>query len=158
MTQFIHLKKAPNFNLPDQNGVFHSLDNYSGKWVLLYFYPKDDTPGCTKEACAFRDITSDYKKNNVVVLGVSKDSVSSHKKFAEKYNLSFPLLSDESTKTIKEYEAWGEKKFMGKVFNGVKRVSFLIGPNHTIQKEYLNVNVFTHAQDILRDVIALTSS
>ncbi len=147
-----NMKKAPDFTLPDQFGVTHSLQDYAGKWIIVYFYPKDDTPGCTKEACGFRDIAGLYKEKNVVVIGISKDSVASHKKFAEKYKLSFILLSDESTDVIKAYGAWGEKKFMGKTFEGVKRVSFLIGPNQTIQKEYLNVDVFNHAKEILQDI------
>lgn len=147
----IHIKKAPSFTLPDQNGVVHTLSQYKGSWVLVYFYPKDDTPGCTKEACGFRDIAAEYTKNNVVVLGISKDNVASHKKFAEKYHLTFPLLSDESKETIKAYGAWGEKKFMGKIFDGVNRISFLIAPDQTIKKEYLKVNVFTHAKEVLQD-------
>ena len=90
------MQKAPSFSLPDQYDVYHSLSEYEGKWLLLYFYPKDDTPGCTKEACGFRDIAAEYAKKNIVVLGISKDSVSSHKKFAEKYHLSFTILSDET--------------------------------------------------------------
>lgn len=158
MTQLTNLKKAYNFSLLDQNGVVHSLADYAGKWLLLYFYPKDDTPGCTKEACAFRDISSEYKKNDITVVGISKDSITSHKKFVEKYQLTFPLLSDESTQVIKSYGAWGEKKFMGKVFDGVKRISFLIDPNQMIQREYDSVNVFTHANDILRDFQSLSHS
>ncbi|MCX6730614.1 MAG: thioredoxin-dependent thiol peroxidase [Candidatus Roizmanbacteria bacterium] len=149
------MKKAPLFSLPDQDGVMHNLIDYTGKWVLLYFYPKDDTPGCTKEACGFRDIASDYTSHNIVVIGISKDSVLSHKKFAEKHRLSFSLLSDESKETIKAYGAWGEKKFMGKVFEGIKRISFLIGPDQTIKKEYLKVDVFSHAKEILHDVDTL---
>lgn len=138
------MKKAPDFSLPDQDGVTHSLKDYENKWVLIYFYPKDDTPGCTKEACGFRDVAAEYAKNNVIVLGVSKDSVISHKKFAEKYHLTFPLLSDESKVVIGAYGAWG-------------RVSFLIGPDQTIQKEYLKVDVFKHAQEILQDVKTLST-
>jgi peroxiredoxin Q/BCP len=146
------VKKAPNFALPDQSGIIHNLSDYKGSWVLVYFYPKDDTPGCTKEACGFRDLTAEYKKNNIVVLGISKDSVTSHKMFAEKHRLTFPLLSDETKNIIQAYGAWGEKKFMGKIFDGVKRISFLISPDQLIHKEYLNVNVFTHAADIIKDV------
>jgi len=146
------MNSAPDFTLLDQFSKPHSLSDYKGKWVILYFYPKDDTPGCTKEACGFRDVAAEYKLNGVVVIGISKDSVLSHKKFAEKHHLMFPLLSDESTDTIKAYGAWGEKKFMGRIFNGVQRVSFLIGPDQTIQKEYKKVNVFTHAHEILQDV------
>ncbi len=150
------MKKAPSFSLPDQDGTIHSLSDYKGKWVLMYFYPKDDTPGCTKEACGFRDVSEEYKKKGVQVLGISKDSVASHKKFANKYLLTFPLLSDESTDVIKAYGAWGEKKFMGRVYMGINRISFLIGPDQTIRKEYLKVDVFTHAKEILQDVESLS--
>lgn len=156
MEQGKKLKKAPDFKLPDQNGTIHSLKEYKGSWVLLYFYPKDDTPGCTKEACGFRDMTEDYTKSDIVVLGISKDSFESHKKFADKHHLVFTLLSDESKEVIKAYGAWGEKKFMGKVFEGIKRVSFLIGPDQTIQKKYLKVDVFNHAKEILQDVKLLS--
>ncbi|MCX6732273.1 MAG: thioredoxin-dependent thiol peroxidase [Candidatus Roizmanbacteria bacterium] len=151
------MKKAPAFSHRDQDGVEHNLSDYIGKWVLLYFYPKDDTPGCTKEACGFRDIASEYTSKNIVVIGISKDSVISHKKFAEKHHLSFPLLSDESKETIQAYGAWGEKKFMGRVFEGIKRISFLIGPDQTIKKEYLKVDVFNHAKEILHDIETLSN-
>ena len=152
------MKKAPYFSLPDQDGVVHSLSDYIDNWVLVYFYPKDDTPGCTKEACGFRDVAAEYTKKNIVVIGISKDNVASHKKFAEKHHLSFTLLSDESKKVIKAYGAWGEKKFMGKVFEGIKRVSFLIGPDQTIRKEYFKVDVFNHAKEILQDVEMLSKT
>ena len=152
------MKKAPSFSLPDQDGVVRSLSDYIGSWVLVYFYPKDDTPGCTKEACGFRDVAAGYTKKNIVVIGISKDSVASHKKFAEKHRLTFILLSDESKKIIKAYGAWGEKKFMGKVFEGIKRISFLIGPDQIIQKEYQKVDVFNHAKEILQDVEILSKT
>jgi peroxiredoxin Q/BCP len=148
------MKKAPDFSLPDQDGVIRTLSDYKGSWVLVYFYPKDDTPGCTKEACGFRDLAEEYKKNNVVILGISKDSVVSHKKFAEKYHLSFPVLSDETKDVIKSYGAWGEKKFMGRVFDGIKRISFLINPDQIIQKEYSKVDVFNHSKEIVKDTIS----
>jgi peroxiredoxin Q/BCP len=151
------MNKAPSFSLPDQNGIVHSLSDYSGKWVIVYFYPKDDTPGCTKEACGFRDVAVEYTNKNVVVLGISKDSVESHKRFAEKHHLTFPLLSDETKDVIESYGAWGEKKFMGRVFNGIKRISFLIGPDQLIKKEYSKVDVFSHAKEILRDIDAFSS-
>lgn len=144
--------KAPAFELPDQEGTLHSLKQYKGKWVILYFYPKDDTPGCTKEACSFRDSSAEFKKLGVVILGVSKDSVASHKKFAEKYHLNFPILSDESKKTIVAYNAWGEKKFMGRVFEGVKRTTALIDPEGNIKKVYENVNPLVHAKEVLSDI------
>src|SRR5258708_375811 len=110
--------KAPEFNLPDQTGKMHKLSDYKGKWVLIYFYPKDDTAGCTKEACSFRDMSLDFKKKDIIILGISKDSIDSHQKFANKYNLNFPILSDESREVINAYGAWGKKKFMGKEFEG----------------------------------------
>lgn len=141
--------KAPQFSLNDQNNNVHSIAQYICKWVVLYFYPKDDTPGCTKEACSFRDGIHEFEKRSVVILGVSKDSVASHKKFAEKYNLNFPLLSDESAEMIKAYNAWGEKIFMGKTFDGVKRNTYIIDPNGEIVKTYENVNPLVHAKEIL---------
>lgn len=143
---------APAFQLPDQEGNIHTLKQYKGKWVVLYFYPKDDTPGCTREACSFRDSSEVFKKLGVVILGVSKDSVASHTKFAEKYHLNFPILSDESKKTIIAYHAWGEKKFMGRVFEGVKRTTALIDPEGNIKKTYENVNPLIHAAQVLSDI------
>jgi len=149
------MEKAPYFLLPDQNGINHSLAEYEGKWILIYFYPKDDTPGCTKEACQFRDTTAEYREKNITVIGISKDSVISHKKFAEKYHLSFTLLSDETKEVIKAYGAWGEKKFMGKVFEGTIRMSFLIDPHQFIRKTYTDVNPITHAISVIRDYMTL---
>jgi len=144
--------KAIEFNLPDENNVFHKLADYLGKWVVLYFYPKDDTPGCTTEACSFRDNLADLKKYGVEILGVSKDSVKSHKKFSEKYSLNFPILSDESLEIIKAYGAYGEKKFMGKTFEGVLRVTFLIDKKGLIKKKYEKVSPKEHAKEILDDI------
>jgi len=144
--------KAIDFSLTDQNGKVHKLSSYRGSWVLLYFYPKDDTPGCTKEACGFRDSLNELKKHNVVVLGVSADSVSSHQKFAQKYNLNFPLLADEKKEVIKVYGAFGKKKFMGKEFEGILRVSFLINPEGDIVKKYDKVKPEIHAGEVLEDI------
>jgi peroxiredoxin Q/BCP len=144
--------QAPDFTLPDQNGREHKLSNYRGKWVILYFYPKDDTPGCTKEACNFRDSFHELQKKDVIILGVSKDSVKSHQKFAEKYQLNFPLLSDESTQVIKLYESWGEKKFMGRTFQGTLRNTFLINTTGEIIKKYENVNPLNHANQLISDL------
>ncbi len=130
----------------------HTLSAYRGTWVILYFYPKDDTPGCTKEACAFRDYAKEFADAGVVILGVSKDSVASHKKFADKYRLNFPLLSDVSKEVIRAYGAWGMKKFMGREFEGVKRTTILIGADGTIQQRYENVNPITHTRQILEDI------
>ena len=113
--------KAPDFSLPDQNGTLHTLSQYAGKWVVVYFYPKDSTPGCTKEACSFRDGRQFLEEAGAVVLGISKDSVASHKKFAEAHKLNFTLLSDTSTETIQAYGAWGQKKFMGREYMGINR-------------------------------------
>lgn len=145
-------KIAPSFVVKDEQGRKHSLEKYQGKWVLLYFYPKDNTPGCTKEACAFRDIWKELKKENVVVLGVSAQDEASHKKFIEKYSLPFPLLVDSEKELSRLYGAWGKKKFMGKEYEGMKRVSFLINPEGIIAKEYEKVKPATHAQEVLEYV------
>ncbi len=144
--------KAKDFSLPDQNGEFHKLLEYKGKWLLIYFYPKDDTPGCTKEACNFRDGLSEFTKRGVTVVGISKDSVVSHKKFADKYKLNFILLSDSDHKIIESYGAWGTKKFMGREFTGTQRNSYLINPEGEIVKEYKSVNPLTHFTQILADL------
>ncbi len=146
---------ATDFSLPDQDSKFHKLSDYRGKWVVLYFYPKDDTPGCTTEACNFRDSFHELQKLGVVILGVSKDSVKSHKKFADKYGLNFPLLSDESLKIIKSYKAWGEKKFMGRTYEGILRTTYLINPQGEIAKVYEKVNPLTHAEAISKDLALL---
>ncbi len=144
--------EAKDFELPDQDGKIHKLSDYKGKWVVLYFYPKDDTPGCTKEACNFRDSIAKFQKLGVVILGVSKDSVASHKKFAEKYHLNFPILSDESKNVIKEYKSWGIKKFMGRQFEGTIRNTYLIDPKGKINKVYEKVNPLSHSEQILKDL------
>ncbi|MEI8232693.1 MAG: thioredoxin-dependent thiol peroxidase [bacterium] len=145
-------KTAINFSLPDQDGVMRSLHDYLGKWVILYFYPKDDTPGCTKEACNFRDSFHQLEKLGVIIIGVSKDSVASHKKFATKYSLNFPLLSDPNHELIEQYSAWGEKKFMGRLFLGILRMTYLINPKGEIAKVYPKVNPTVHASEILADL------
>lgn len=141
-----------DFTLLDQNGQPHSLHDYFGKWVVLYFYPKDDTPGCTTEACNFRDSFRELQKLGVVVLGVSKDSVASHGKFAGKYQLNFPLLSDPDHSVIEQYSSWGEKKFMGKLFLGILRTTYLINPKGEIAKVYPHVNPTLHVGEILADL------
>lgn len=146
--------KAPAFALPDQEGVEHALSSYQGRYVLLYFYPKDDTPGCTKEACAIRDTFPDFGKLNVTVLGISPDSVRSHKKFAEKYGLPFTLLADEGHAVADAYGVWGRKKFMGREYDGIFRTSFLIAPDGTIAKVYENVKPEAHAAEVLADLEA----
>lgn len=138
---------APDFSLTDQNGNVHMLANYLGRYVLLYFYPKDDTPGCTAEACGIRDIYKDFELNNVKVFGVSSDSEKSHKKFAEKYDLPFTLLADQKSKVIKMY---GAKSPLG-----TKRISYLIDPKGLIAKIYDKVTPTTHGAEILKDIYAL---
>lgn len=143
---------APDFTLPDQEGKKHTLSDLRGKRVLLYFYPKDDTPGCTKEACSFRDSIEAFKKNKLRIFGISADSVMRHKKFAEKYALSFPLLSDENKEVVKRYGVWAEKKFMGRKYMGILRMSFLINPDGKIQKIYEQVKPDTHAEEVLEEL------
>jgi|SRR5688572_16933130 len=147
--------KAPNFELPDQNGKMHSLKDQKGKWTLIYFYPKDDTPGCTVEACTIRDNYGAYKKAGITVWGVSADPVKKHAKFAEKYDLPFTLLSDEDKSMIKSYDAWGLKKFMGREYEGIFRNSFLIDPEGKIAKIYEKVKPAEHAEEVLADVKAM---
>ncbi len=147
------MTKAPDFSLQDQDGKTHSLGDYAGKWVVLYFYPKDNTPGCTKEACAFRDAREVIAElGNAVVIGISKDSVASHKKFADSHQLNFTLLSDPEHQTIEAYGAWGLKKFMGREFHGIKRNTYIINPAGDIAKTYEGVNPLTHAKQIIDDL------
>jgi thioredoxin-dependent peroxiredoxin len=150
--------RAPAFSLPDQDGAMHALKDYRGSWVLLYFYPKDDTTGCTKEACAIRDEFPAFGTLKATVLGVSADSVKSHRKFADKYHLPFALLSDESKKVLKSYGVWGIKKFMGREYMGIRRTSFLIDPAGKIAKVYESVKPALHADEVLADLKALTAS
>ena len=126
--------KAPDFTLPDENGEMHSLKDYLGQKVILYFYPRDNTQGCTKQACGFRDLYPQFQEKNAVVLGISKDSVASHKKFSEKYGFPFTILSDPDKVVIQAYDAWKEKKLYGKVSMGVVRTTYLIDENGIIVK------------------------
>ena len=144
---------APDFELTDQNGDLLKLSDYRGKKVVLYFYPKDDTPGCTKEACSFRDSFGDFRKHGIVVLGVSKDSEKSHARFQEKYSLPFSLLSDTDTKVSQAYEAWGEKRLMGKEMVGMNRITYVIDEDGRILKAYEKVKPQYHAQEILNDIL-----
>lgn len=145
-------KKAPAFSLQDQHDITHRLSDYARKIVLVYFYPKDDTPGCTTEACAFRDAMNDFKKHGISVLGISTDSTASHKKFAEKFKLNFPLLADTEKKVVEQYGVWVEKSMYGKTYMGVQRDSFLIGPNGTILKHYVKVKPAEHVAEVLAHV------
>jgi len=140
---------APEFEMLDDTNVMRKLSDFRGKNVVLYFYPADDTPGCTKEACNFRDDYSAYEKANVVVLGVSPDDVKSHVKFKKKFDLPFPLLADEGHKVCDEYGVWGPKKFMGKEYEGVLRTTFLIDGNGNIVKVFENVRPAEHSAEVL---------
>ncbi len=145
-------RKAPSFSLADQDGVTHTLKQYAGQWTLLYFYPKDDTPGCTKEACAIADVFKDFKRMKVNVLGVSKDSVKSHKKFVEKYSLPFTLLSDPTMEMMDKYGAFVVKKMYGKEVRGTNRISYLIGRDGKIAKVYPEVDPANHALELIKDL------
>lgn len=147
--------RAPDFSLPDQNNDIKSLGDYAGKWLVIYFYPKDDTPGCTKEACAFRDGRDVLQDMGAAVVGISKDTVGSHKRFAEKHGLTFTLLSDRSLETIKAYSAWGEKKFMGRTFDGILRNTYLVNPDGEIVRTYEGVDPASHFGDVLADLRSL---
>ena len=149
---------APAVSLKDQDGKPHRLSDDKGFWVLLYFYPKDDTPGCTKEACGIRDNFLKFNSNKVKVFGVSADSVESHRKFAEKFKLPFPLLADDQKQVVNAYGVWGEKQFMGKSYQGISRTSFLIDPQGKIAKIYEKVKPEEHAQEVLNDVESLSSA
>ena len=141
--------KAPDFKLPDQNGEMHSLSDYKGQKVILYFYPKDNTSGCTKQACSFGELMPQFKEKGAVILGVSKDSVASHKKFEEKYGLPFTLLSDTERKVIEEYDVWKEKKNYGKVTMGVVRTTYLIDEKGVIIKALGNVKAAENPAQML---------
>jgi peroxiredoxin Q/BCP len=140
---------APQFTVATNGGGKISLADYKGKNVILYFYPKDDTPGCTKEACAFRDHFAEFKKRGAVVLGVSTDLVKSHDKFVEKFKLPFILLADADKKIVEAYGVWGEKTFMGRKYLGTHRVTFLIGPDGRIRKIWPKVKPDEHALEVL---------
>ena len=141
--------KAPEFSAVKQDGASVSLADFKGKNVILYFYPRDDTPGCTKDACAFRDDFAEFKKKGAVVLGVSTDSAKSHAKFVEKFKLPFILLADEDKKIVQAYGAWGQKSFLGKKYMGTHRVTFLIGPDGRIKKVWPAVKPAEHAREVL---------
>ena len=141
--------KAPAFALPDKDGKIVKLEDFAGKKLVLYFYPKDNTPGCTRQACAFASLYDGFKDKDVAVVGVSKDSTASHQKFAEKYGLPFILLSDPELEAIKAYDVWQEKKLYGKVSFGVVRTTYIIDENGMIEKTMPKVKPDTNAIDIL---------
>ena len=143
---------APDFTLPDQNGTTHSLSDYRGKKVILYFYPKDNTAGCTKQACNFKELMPQFREKGAVILGVSKDSVASHKRFEEKYGLPFTLLSDEDKAVIQAYDVWKEKKNYGKVSMGVVRTTYLIDENGVIARAFDKVKAADNPMQMLGEL------
>ena len=144
--------KAPSFSLPDQNGRIHTLEEYKGKKVVLYFYPKDNTPGCTKQACGFGELYPQFQEKGAVVLGVSKDSVASHKRFEEKFGLPFPLLSDPELSCIQAYDVWQEKMNYGKVSMGVVRTTYLIDEKGVIVKAFGKVKAADNPAQMLEEL------
>lgn len=149
MSEIIEGAKAPQFSGVDQHGKTISLAGFKGKKVVLYFYPKDNTPGCTVEACNLRDHEGLFKKLGYQIIGVSADSVSSHEKFATRFGLPFPLIADTEKIICNLYGVWGEKKFLGKTFNGIKRTTFVIDENGIIEKIITKVNTSAHTSQIL---------
>lgn len=141
--------RAPDFSAATNGGGAVSLSDFKGKPVILYFYPRDDTPGCTKEACSFRDHFAEFKAKGAVVLGVSADSGKSHDKFAEKFKLPFPLLADVDKTIAKDYGVWGEKSFLGKKYMGIRRMTFLIGTDGRIRRIWPKVKPEEHAEEVL---------
>ena len=144
-------QKAPIFKLPSTSGDIFEIDKIK-KYIILYFYPKDDTPGCTLESRDFNKLNSFLKKNKTLVIGISKDSIDSHKKFKKKYKLKFDLLSDEKLSVIKKYGVWGPKQFLGKKYMGIIRTTFLISPKGRILKIWPNVRVKDHAKEVLAEL------
>lgn len=147
--------QAPDFTLSDESEKIHRLSDYRGKVVLLYFYPKDDTPGCTTEACNFRNDYSAYQKSGVTILGVSPDTTQKHTQFIAKYQLPFTLLADPDHRVCELYGVWGKKKFMGREYDGVFRTSFLIDSDGNIRKIYKNVKPDNHSAEVLQDIAGL---
>ena len=145
--------KAPAFKLPDQDGKVHTLDEYRGKKIILYFYPRDNTSGCTKQACGFGELYPQIREKGAVVLGVSKDTVASHKRFEEKYGLPFTLLSDTELTVIKAYDVWQEKKNYGKVSMGVVRTTYLIDEEGMIVKAFDKVKAADNPQQMLDELV-----
>ena len=142
--------KAPEFSLPDENGEIRNLSDYKGKKLILYFYPRDNTPGCTKQACGFADLYPQFSEKGVEIIGISKDSVASHKKFKEKYSLPFTILSDTELQTIQAYDVWKEKKLYGKTSMGIVRTTYLIDENGVIIKAMDKVKAAENPEEMLR--------
>lgn len=145
-------KKAPAISLPDQDGNVHTLEDYKGKWVILYFYPKDNTPGCTIESCGFRDAKKQYDQVNAVIFGISCDDEKSHTKFIEKFGLPFNLLADTEKKTVEDYGVYKEKSMYGKKYMGIERTTFLINPEGMVHKIYYKVKPQGHEAEVLKDI------
>ncbi len=150
MAELIAGTKAPNFSLVANDGKKYSLNDFKGKKVVLYFYPKDDTSGCTAEACSFRDNLSSIKKKGAVILGVSPDGLKSHEKFVSKYDLNFPILSDESKAMLEEYGVWQEKSMYGRKYMGVVRTTYIIDETGKISHIFLKVKVDGHTEEVLK--------
>ena len=144
--------QAPGFELPSDTGETYSLDGLRGTRVILYFYPKDDTSGCTKEACGFRDALPSFEDRDAVVLGVSPDGLESHAKFRAKYDLNFPLLADEEGRVARAYGVWGTKKMFGNEYEGVRRATFVIGPDGVVERAYGKVRPEGHAEELLAEL------
>ena len=147
-------EQAPAFELLDNEGNLHKLSDYQGQTIVVYFYPRDDTPGCTKEACSFRDAYADFREAGVEVIGISPDNEGSHSKFIAKYQLPFVLLSDPDHKVCEAFGAWGGKKMYGREYEGVYRTTFVIGPNGVIKHVFENVKPADHSQEVLEVVKA----
>lgn len=141
--------RAPDFSLPSTDGALFTLKDHRGKKVVLYFYPKDNTPGCTKEACSFRDVFAEFQKNNAIIVGVSTDSIASHQNFASKYKLPFPLLSDEKKEVVRLYGVWKKKSLYGKTFYGIERTTFVINEEGIIEHIFRRVKVEHHSNEVL---------
>lgn len=144
--------KAPAFSLPDQDGKVRALSGYKGKWLVLYFYPKDDTPGCTIEAQVLGDSITKFRKLGAEVIGVSADTVASHKKFCDKFSIPFPLIADEGKELVKAYGVWGKKQMMGREYMGIRRTTFVIDPSGKVARVYENVKPAVHAGELLEDL------
>ncbi len=144
--------KAPAFELNDSEGKKHKLSDYLGETIVLYFYPKDDTPGCTKEACSFRDSYADFRNAGVTIIGISPDKVASHKKFKDKYSLPFTLLADPDHQVCEAYGVWGLKKSFGREYEGVYRTTYIINPEGLIQRVFKNVKPSDHSQEVLSEL------
>ena len=157
MTSLLLGQQAPDFSVMNQNGEIRTLADYAGKWLLLYFYPKDNTPGCTLEAQVLRDAYKTLQEYEVEVVGVSKDSAESHKKFIAKQNLPFELLADTEHEILQAYDVWKEKSMFGKKYMGIVRTSFLISPDGVIERIYDKVKPATHAEEVLKDIRYLQS-